>query len=462
MRWFNAVFAKQEERNMLKYTRLLAFGAALTLQAMIAQGEVVWEYRPSLECRFGGDLRLRLEHYDRDAKNPQNTTTGNPEEYLRNRTRIWGCIELSENMMLYGRIANQLRKYSSKDGDDDGLYDYKAGDEVYIDNLYLDWHKIADSNWSLRLGRQDFVLGNGLIVLEGTPYDAGRSIYFDGVVAKWAKEDRSLTLFSFYNDYKDRLLPIINDQDRPLRAGNQWVLGANWTQALTSSANLDLYTVHVEMDDDTFQAPASKGNADDNLTLDTVGLRLFGNLSGQTSYSLEMARQFGELSDTADFTGMIVDARLAYQLPETVCFQPKLSCRYTFMSGNDDKSTDEYEGYYPILAGYPMFEEEVTLFTFKDFTGVPGSYSNLNRLETRAALRLNARTSLAVAWALLVAERGETGSGDTYGQSLYANLKVKVTDALSLGLQACGFFAGDYYADGQDGEWVRFQADYAF
>jgi hypothetical protein len=458
MRWFNAVFAKQEERNMLKYTRLLAFGAALTLQAMIAQAEVVWEYRPNLECRFGGDVRLRLEHYDRDAKNPQNTSTGNPEEYLRNRTRLWGCIDLSENMMLYGRIANQIRKYSSKDGDDGNLYDYKAGDEVYIDNLYLDWHNIADSNWSLRLGRQDFVLGNGLIVLEGTPYDAGRSIYFDGVVAKWAKEGRSLTLFSFYNDYKDRLLPLVNDQDRPLRAGDQWVLGANWTQPLTSNTNLDLYAVHVEMDDDN----NGFGIADDNLTLDTVGLRLFGNLTGQTTYSLEMARQFGNLSDTADFTGMVVDARLAYQMSETVCFQPKLSCRYTFMSGNDESSTDEYEGYYPILAGYPMFEEEVTPFHFGDFTGVPGSYSNLNRLETRADFRLSDRTSLAMAWALLLADCGETGSGDTYGQTLYATAKIKVTDSLSLSTQICGFFAGDYYADGQDGEWVRFQADYAF
>ena len=449
------------------------FTLAVLLIVTAAHAEQVWEYRPGYKCRMGGDIRLRLEHYDRDALNPENQTTGNPRQYFRMRTRLYGCLDLWEGAVLYGRLVNHWRHYSSLEGRSNGPYHYDFPDEVIFDQLYVDFLNIADSGWDLRLGRQNLLLGTGFLVLEGTPLDASRTLYFDGAVAQRTSETDDVKVFAFYNNVMDEHLPVINDQHRALRTGDQLVAGASWTHRFDERFSSQLYGFHIDNDDDvagnTGLAPGMPGNTNDNFELDTLSLRVFGAFRNGTTYSAELAGQRGDLNDEADFTGTAADVRLSVPLPWYEETNPKLSFRYTYMSGDDRSSLDEMEGFYPVLAGYPMFREEITIFHFRDNSGVPAFYRNLHRFETRLGLKLAEKVNASLAWACLRAPEqnnrtffGTGGDGDRYGQTLYTEVNYTPAKVLQFRAQIAGFFAGDYYQDGQNGEWVRLEAVYRF
>ncbi len=448
-------------------SRFLVLGAVLLLGLISRAGATgyVWEYVDGKECKFGADIRLRLTHIDRDVFNPENTTTGNPEQYIRVRERIWGCVDITEDTMFNFRIVNEWRDYSSRNGrNSQGARTYEFPDEFFFDNFFVDFKNMGGSHWSLRLGRQDFLIGNGMAILEGNPGDAGRSIYVDGAVAAYETERDNLKLFGFYNTWKDRFL-MINDQERMLRPGNIGIFGLDWTHFFKPSVSTELYGFRTKVDDDG-QTPRNNNSA-----YNTFGFRVFGDPAVQFGYSLEAAKQMGEHSSSdADFTGTFLDGRIYLKpLPEHR-FNPKVTIQYTMFSGDDKSSGDEYEGWYPIHIQYPIWREEHTLWQFRDDlafnpgTGIPAYWSNLNRLHTDLKLQLHKKVTLTTAWDWLRADHGDngTGGGNNYGHLLSAFLDIKATDNLSIAFEAAGFFAGDYYNDGQDSEWLRFQAVYTF
>jgi hypothetical protein len=55
-----------------------------------------------------------------------------------------------------------------------------------FDNLYVQADKPGGLPVKLKLGRQDIVLGNGWLMLDGTPLDGSRTIYLDALRATWS------------------------------------------------------------------------------------------------------------------------------------------------------------------------------------------------------------------------------------------------------------------------------------
>ena len=462
---------------------------AVVFAAGIASAEYVWEYAPNRKCEFGADLRLRLSHWDRDVLPPGLVSEPGPAvEYLRVRERMWGCFDVTENMQLMIRATNRWHHFSSHFRDDNNQTSPFNGpgggvtgntwafpDEVVLDNLYLDITQFMGTNWHLRLGRQDLMLGNGMVVLEGTPYDQGRTIYFDGITATCDTEDETLRLFAFYNRYKDTFV-FINDQNRRLRRGDTLVLGSYWTRRFKESLNTDLYYIYTDIDDDReasteWEAVEYGHGFDENATLQVVGARLFGALDAQTEYSIEAAKQFGEMSDSADFTGELVDARLNWKAADGTTWSPVVGFQYTYMSGDDTNSADEYEGWHPMFAEYPIWREELLPIKFN------GHWTNLHQFRGQVVMHLRETEkwpmTLTTAYAYLRTDDADTpqnvapglnagGNGDEIGQLVSAFLDIGVSRNLSVSFEAAEFFPGDYYDDGQTAEWLRCQAVYTF
>ena len=108
---------------------------------------------------------------------------------------------------------------------------------------------IGGSGWSLRAGRFDLLdekgkplFGNGMVLLDGTPRDGGRSLYFDGVLATYRPDNERDTfrLAALYGDSKEWLYAI-NDQDRSLRRGDTWIGGGSWVHSFCKEFNTELY-----------------------------------------------------------------------------------------------------------------------------------------------------------------------------------------------------------------------------
>lgn len=446
----------------------------------LARAGYTWEYAEGKKCAFGADMRLRLTHWDRDLLTPGldfGATQGNEIEYLRVRTRVWGCFDINEDTQLMLRLGNRIHEVSSSLADPNNVYDgsetsnWAFPDEVYIDNLYLDMKNVMDSDWSLRLGRQDVMLGNGMVVLEGTPYDQGRSIYFDGAVATYKTECDTVKLLALYNEYKDRAV-FVNDQERRLRRGDIGVLGAYWTHRINDSMNTDLYYIFADITDDATDlgesgetgAAQRMHGPDENVNLHIVGARLFGNPSAAMSYSLEAAQQMGraEMADNdAHLEGQMLDARVTMKASEGTKMSPSLLLQYTYFSGDNPDTADDIEGWHPAFAEYPIFREELTAIYNN------GNWTNLN--QARALLTLKVRDAesfpmtLSTGYAYLTAEKADgTGEGKELGHLVSAFLDIGVSKNVKVSLEAAHFDPSGYFDNGSAAEWLRCQTVLTF
>jgi len=429
---------------------------AMTVGMGVARAGMVVEYMPGKECEIGADVRLRLTDLDREGQAPGVNDNNNATQFMRVDTRVWGTFEFGPDSSLYVRLANQFRVYGSREGDNNAdAATYEFGDEIIVDNLYVDLHHVLGSDWSLRLGRQDFIMGSGMILLEGTPGDESRSIYMDGVLATWETEASALKLFAFYNDARDRA-GAISDEERALRVGDTTIVGLDYTQRINDALSGELYAISSNIDEAIAQ-DANANPLDGQLRIG--GIRLFGG-SAPWDYSVEYARQFGQYDGNRDFDGSMLEARIGVAFPDAK-LAPKVSLRYTSLSGDDAGSDGDYEGWCPALGGmYPTWREELTVYHFMN--PMPAYWSDLDRISAQIALQLTEKVRLTTAYDVMNADEDDANGDDHYGDVVSAFLDVKVLDNLDVAVEYARHFAGDRYDNGQDGDWTRLQAIYRF
>lgn len=436
-------------------------GAATVLVCAAAQAEHSLALGDGLNLSYGGDMRIRLEGYDRPVTNPDMTTMDNGPayQYLRVRTRVWGSLSVEEWMKINACLTNRSQHFTSRPGENnDGPATWEFPDEVILERLNIQLINLGDSDWTLTLGRQDFPLGNGMVFLEGTPYDQGRTIYFDGLSAVMKKEKDTLKLFAFYNDYKDKTV-FIDDQNRPLRRGDIFTPGVYWTHTFRKGLNTDLYYIFADVTDHT-DTPGGDADAD----IHTAGGRVFGALHEQVDYSIEYAQQFGEYDrdEDVDLTGDLLDVRLTFKAPKDTLFSPSVMLQYVSFSGNDPSSADEDEGWDPIFAAYPIFREELLPVMNR------GDWTNLDMYRVEGRAKVNQCWTVTAAYAYLAADfgdetmRGMGGQGDSLGHLVSLFVDYKPVKWLSFAFEVAELFPSSYWDDGDNCTWGRFQTTVTF
>ena len=128
--------------------------------------------------------------------------------FTRHRTSLMGQWYPSDSLELALKLTNEFRYYFSPDDRDFNF------NEIFIDQLYLKWKNPLNIHGSLTLGRQNIILGEGFLVMDGEPLVGSRSIYFNAARFDWhIKEDKELTLFYLYQPEYDNIIPIINDRN---------------------------------------------------------------------------------------------------------------------------------------------------------------------------------------------------------------------------------------------------------
>ena len=473
----------------MKHRIISAVVCLLVIALGTAFADFKWEYAEGKECSIGADVRVRLTHIDRNVWDPNahgagsGWETGPAWEYMRVRERVWGCFELNEKTKLQLRLVNRWHAHSSKPGDNsnhDGVVANGPGpgwtfpDELIVDNLFLDLANVADSDWSLRLGRQDIMFGNGMVLLEGTPLDGGRTIYFDGIVAKYASEADSLALFLVHNKYKDGAV-LAGDENRALHFGDTTAAGAYWTHNFDQALNTDLYYIYADLDDDhEVIGPSASKWRDFNREVHYLGARVFGSPHDQVDYSVEVCKQYGRAPEIetssgggststmwegfgADLSGLMVDARLTLKAPAETAMDPKLMLQYTFLSGDDPDSQTENEGWQPVFSAWPKWRDE--LFAYGVFPAL--QWTNLSQFRTAIALAITEDITFSTAWAYVNSDE-PSDAGRQYGNLFTAFLDYKITDAWVVKLEASEFRPGNWFMDGTSCEWLRLETVYRF
>ncbi len=398
---------------------------------------------------FGGDVRLRLTHVD--VQNSQK------DNYIRVRERLRVGYAFTDDVRFDLQLTNKWREYSTSardpnNPDDSGAYNYKFPDELILDRFRLTLSNVGDLPLDIVIGRQEVILGNGMLILEGTPMDVGRTIYYDGVVMRYRGEADTTTLLYLYNRELDDFV-LLHDQDRQLRPGEWQIAGAYWTHCFDASFNTDIYLLYADVND--------TDNSSD-LEAFIPGVRLFGAIGDSPfRYSLEAATQRGEMEGTVDVETWIIDARLDYFSKTESSYKPHVQLQYTYFSG-DDASSSDYEGFYPWLgSAYPIYREELYLHMTR------GNWTNLHqyRIAGDVNLLVDAQDKPLLKYTAqyhyLMADEG-SAFGDEYGHLYSMFLDYYPTKNLIFRLEGSYFDAGDYYAQGDNAEWVRFETVFTF
>ena len=384
-------------KNMLGWWMVLGVVAVVGV-AVQTRGETT---NDTIKFRFGGDERIREEAFDSIPikADPPGVTRGGANNYFRFRTRVWGQANANDKLILNVRAANEFRlwdKPSPRPALQRSNYDFP--DEVVFDTLNLQLRNLFNDNLDLCLGRQDLMYGNGRVMLDGTPKDGSRTIYFNAIKATWKGiPDTTVDILGIYNPSKDKL--AINDSDRDLTGltsanddmdesgGGVYVKNQSSKRLPFEAYGLYKRESHYEIaatkDAKTglFKPPplawqsldAARGMIDvPPLNLGTFGFRLMPLFNDELSGNLEAALQVGEQGGE-NVMAYMVDAALTEQLPWCTAVVPALSAGFYYLSG-DDPATGRNEGWNPLWARWPQYSE---LYVYAFDADGAGRWSNL-------------------------------------------------------------------------------------
>jgi hypothetical protein len=408
----------------------------------------------------GGDFRARDEYFN-------NLLTLNPgnhlheQDYLRFRARIWASLSPVTNLSLNIRLATEPREWFRQAGYTT-FKNRSGGDwtEGVVDTLNVQWRNILGQPATLTVGRQDLTLGDGWLVMEGTPNDGSWTAYLDSArfTYELPNQDTTLDVIGIAQDAKDDgWLPTINNQNRIETDQNEKGAIFDIGNKTLPAANLDAYFIYKRDD-------RLGGNLDtygDNADIFTVGGRVSGLVADHWKYSGEGAYQFGHKQDTNIYPSHSTDYRpisaygfntkLAYLFKDTA--NDQLNFSFEFLSGDDPNShSDEM---FDVLWGRWPRWSEIGLYSYAAETRV-GQEANLirfgpswNSTPFKGTDLTLATYSLFSPQAVPTREASATlfsNNGHYRGQFVQGILKHKFSPHVSGHLWTECLFPGDYYA----------------
>lgn len=406
------------------------------------------------KLQLGGDIRLRDTSFDDIPYSIGTEARGGQNHFQRYRTRIWGKYKATDNFNLGVRAVNEFRTWIEPNSQA-----YEFPDEVVFDNLYAEW---KTSLMSLKVGRQDMIYGTGKLILDGTPKDGSRTIYFNAVKASYtAIPNTSIDFLAMYTPADDDL--AINSQNydivgkRGSSYGGDEVGGGIYVKN-ASYRNLPFEAYYlVKTDEQTWARPGSTpgaGITHNAENVHTVGTRLMPKFSDALSGNLEMAYQFGD-----DISAYMIDGLVTWMVPSMEKYKTKLGLGWYYVSGDDPTTSDE-EGWNPLWARWPQYSE---LFVYSfDVDGV-GYWSNVSLPHVDFSISPCTFYQADFLLGYMMAPEKDTGLGSERGL-LFTwwnkfTIKEKIfsdVDKLAGHVLLEVFDPGDYYAANLEGDTACF------
>jgi hypothetical protein len=373
-----------------------------------------------------------------DAARLDRKALGHDQIFQRYRARVWAKKKHSEGLYSNIRLATEPRYYFRPDI----LEDQFIRDETLVDQLNLEWDSFLGEDISLVVGRQDFRLGNGWLVTDGTTIDGSRTHYFDALRLTQKHENNSKYDFILYDNHANssHWIKPFNDRDLDLDEQDDQGVMLYLSDIPYQRSLVDAYFFYKH-DRKRVLRRSNKGE------IYTLGASYKSCINDRTRYDLELTPQFGH-KNGKDFTAAATNARLDYDLDDdnnsTVHFM------YEYRSGDDDP-----DKYFDKLWGrFPQWSELYDI-RISSIDGRVGDASNLHRLNMGLETNLAKDIKLECEYHLLFADQntllaganGLSKSGTFRGQLLTVQLEFLGNEHLKHRINGELFFPGDYYND---------------
>ena len=299
--------------------------------------------------KYGLIERVRNTYYNNIID--FNDSNDDKTDFMRIRTSVWGQVQVNPQLLAYAKITNEFRPY---------LIDPKNPDrdfsihEVFLDNAYVKITGGDDTKVTATIGRQNLIYGEGFIILDASPLEGSRSIYFDAAKISIKSGPTTVDLLGMSALQKDKLNPI-NDQNQALVNVWEQAYGVYATNtSLIEDHKVEAYVLHKRED------------SRPELKLNTIGGRVSRKMKDNFAFAAELAFQIGTKggNDQTSFGGY---AHGSYLVQEENKGTVKAGAYY--LSG-DDPGTSKMEGWNPVFGRWPKWSE---LYIYSHITEFPAA-----------------------------------------------------------------------------------------
>jgi hypothetical protein len=410
-----------------------------TVLTTILNGQTVSSENSKFKISFSE--RFRIETWDNTISLSSQANAGT--SYNRNLTNLmfqWTPNKQFEAALM---LANENRYYFTPTSKNFNIH------EVFFDQLYL---KYTNKFGLITLGRQNIMLGEGFIVMDGTPLDGSRSSYFNaGNLEFQINKTNKLNSFLTYVPDIDNILPIINDQNQKLV--EQPELGAGlYGNCQTDKFNIQPYYIYKHI----YATDKLPTKSD----IHTTGTRATINIKDKFSFTAEAAYQFGSYGDTnrSAFGGY---AYFDYMSKLNKPYIPDITLGGIYLSGNKS-SSENINGWDPVFSRWPKWSESYIYTLINENGGKPAYWSNLASIYGKLKFALMNELTFFIDYHHLFAPQNDYaaaylgGTGKTRGDLIIAKLLYKINSNLTGYILWESFIPGNYYSSGASKyNWAR-------
>lgn len=387
-------------------------------------------HNPMEGVTMGLDLRLR-EVFARNifSLNDQfGDPAGNWNNYhwQRYRPRWSTKWALSDDIDFNTRLTWEFWGHCAPDDSFNPFFSNKSYDfdEAIFDHFNIQVRNAFDMPLTLTVGRQDIILGTGWLVLDGTPADGSRTIFFDAIRAEYnltetAKLD--LIYIQQYDDEAKYIKPFNHGavQNRRHLTQKQDERGFIFylTNKAESGQQQELYYMYKNDEGSDWARKYSTPGPDADIH--TIGGRLAGPLDDNLSYSAELAKQWGD-RDGDSLQALGANTKLQYAFNDDK--QSEMHVGYEYLSG-DDPSTSTDEQFDSLWGDWPQYQRGGDLQSYLwTFEGNLGEVTNLHRFGVGHSFKPNQVWLLQTDYNLLWADENTyAGSTSAFGALSFSN-----------------------------------------
>lgn len=458
-----APVAHATEADVVKPVREVPI-AASSQPVAAAQDWVDQVKNPVPWFKWGFDQRWRHEYLN-NAFNLMEKAPNREWNYQRYRTRLWATVSPMKELDLNVRLAWESR-YWWKPDDREG---YQANNMLF-DNLNFKLKEPGGLPLTLTVGRQDIILGDGWLVLDGTPNDGSRTIFFDAIRATVNLKDINTTADVIYlQQYANanKYLPPTDVDDYTIEQDEKgailWVANKS-----IKDTEIDGYFMYKHSD-----AVLAAGDDGDLYTFGSRVVRNFGEHwlakgegalqfgNGKTNYP-KYSPGFGKQQKI--WAGG-ANTSLTYMFKDK--WNNQLQTGYEFLSG-DRAGTDTNEAFNPLWGRWPQWSE-VMIYAYAPEERI-ANVTNLHRVWYGWQADPTKKLQLQVRYHLLFSDRNtfeqtnpdRFGGGCFRGQVVTGIARYKFNRFLSGHLQAEYFKPDGYYAPDRDDGAIFMRAEMVF
>jgi hypothetical protein len=382
--------------------------------------------------------------------------------YQRYRARVGATVTPIKDIDFDFRLVYEPRHFSQPDRELQVRNQYYIDDwtnnEAIFDRLSVTWNKPFGLPVRAVIGRQDIILGNGWLVLDGTPLDDSRTIFFDAVRLTWDLAACKTTVDTIYiNQHadSDRWIEPFCDKDfHNIEQDEQGVIIYITNKSLAKT-ELNGYFIYKH---DEAELGTRRGDigpslppwqAGDDADIYTFGARAVHDLTDNINLMGEFAVQFGN-KNSQDLCAAGLNTLATYKFNDAC--KHEVHVGYEFLSGDESGTDGRTEQFDPLWGRWARFSE-LLAYTHA-LENRPGEATNLHRLNAGVSCVPCEKITLGADYNLLFANHNSYGGRGIFstspdsnfrGQLIAGRMTYQFNKHISGHLLAELFFPGDFY-----------------